>query len=42
MPEKPATFEGYPQGQIALVHSACLTLATRVGDLMEDLVIIGA
>jgi len=41
VPEKPATFEGYPQGQIALIHSACLTLATRVGDLMEDLVIIG-
>lgn len=41
MSKKPETFEGYPLGQIALVHSACLTLATRVGDLMEDLVIIG-
>lgn len=41
MPEKPTTFEGYSPWQVQLVHSTCLTLATRVGDLIEDLVIVG-
>lgn len=41
MPEKPSTYAGYPPKQVELVHSACLTLATRVGELLEDLVIVG-
>jgi hypothetical protein len=39
--EKPSTHSGYPASQATLVRSACLTLATRVGDLLDDLVIVG-
>jgi len=41
MPEKPTTASGYPPGQVARVRSTCLYLATKLGDLMEELVVVG-
>lgn len=41
MPEKPSTASGYPPGQVARVKSTCLYLATKLGDLMDELVVVG-
>lgn len=41
MPDKPTTAEGYPQGQVARVKETCLYLATKLGDLMDEIVIVG-
>ena len=41
MPDKPSTAQGYTREQVDLVRSACLYLATTLGDLTDDLVIIG-
>jgi hypothetical protein len=41
MPEKPTTAAGYPPEQIARVKSTCLYLATKLGDLMPELVVVG-
>jgi len=41
MPNKPTTAEGYSNEQVALVRATCLYVATKLGDLMNDLVIIG-
>jgi hypothetical protein len=41
VPERPTTAAGYGPGQIDLVRSACLYVATKLGDLAEDLVIVG-
>jgi len=41
MPEKPTTADGYPRGQIARVKATCLYLATKLGDLMPELVVVG-
>lgn len=41
MPEKPTTAAGYTGEQVRAVRAACLYLATKLGDLMEDVVIIG-
>ncbi len=41
MPEKPSTADGYRSEQVVLVRATCLYVATRLGDLMEDLVVIG-
>ena len=41
MPEKPTTASGYPPGQVARVKSTCLYLATKLGDLMDELVVVG-
>lgn len=38
---KPSTAAGYPAGQVELVRATCLTVATVLGDLMDDLVVIG-
>lgn len=38
---KPSTAAGYPAGQVELVRATCLTVATVLGDLMNDLVVIG-
>lgn len=38
---KPGTAAGYPAGQVELVRATCLTVATVLGDLMDDLVVIG-
>jgi hypothetical protein len=41
MPEKPTTADGYPRGQVARVKATCLYLATKLGDLMPELVVVG-
>jgi hypothetical protein len=41
MPEKPTTATGYPPAQVARVKSTCLYLATKLGDLMPELVVVG-
>lgn len=41
MPDRPQTASGYPPGQGELVRATCLYIATRLGDLMDDLVVIG-
>ncbi len=38
---KPQTAAGYSPEQLRLAKSACLSLATVLGDLMSDLVIVG-
>lgn len=41
MPEKPNTAAGYLPDQVERVKSTCLYLATKFGDLMDDLVVVG-
>jgi len=41
MPDKPATAEGYRGGQVELVKATCLYVATKLGDLMDDVVVVG-
>lgn len=41
MPSKPAHADGYDFAQVDRVKSTCLYLATKLGDLMPDLVVIG-
>lgn len=40
MPDKPTTAAGYPPDQVARVKSTCLYLATKLGDLMPELVVV--
>lgn len=41
MSDKPTTAAGYSPQQVARVRAACLYLATKLGDLMPELVVIG-
>ena len=41
MAEKPGRAWDYPGEQVELVRAACLYVATRLGDLMDDVVVIG-
>jgi hypothetical protein len=41
VPEKPATADGYRGEQVDLVRATCLYVATKLGDLMDDLVVVG-
>src|SRR6185503_16829089 len=41
MPEKPTTATGYAPDQVARVKATCLYLATKLGDLMPELVVVG-
>ncbi len=41
MAEKPMTAAGYPSEQVILVRETCLYVATKLGDLMDDLVVVG-
>ena len=41
MPEKPTTAAGYTPEHLDLVRATCLYAATKLGDLMDELVIIG-
>lgn len=41
MLEKPTTASGYPPDQVARVKATCLYLATKLGDIMEELVVVG-
>jgi len=41
MPEKPTTAEGYAPEYVTLVRATCLYVATKLGDLTDDLVVVG-
>jgi hypothetical protein len=41
MPDKPTTAAGYRSEQVALARATCLYIATRLGDLMDELVVVG-
>jgi len=41
MPEKPTTASGYTPEHLELVRATCLYVATKLGDLMDELVIVG-
>lgn len=41
MLEKPTTASGYPPDQVARVKATCLYLATKLGDIMDELVVVG-
>jgi hypothetical protein len=38
---KPSTRYGYGIEQLAFVHRTCLYMATRLGDLLDDIVVVG-
>lgn len=41
MTSKPSSMEGYPSEQLSRVRQTCVLLATKVGDVLEDLVVVG-
>ena len=41
MPKKPASADEYSESQSRLVQEACLYLATKLGDHLDDLVVVG-
>ena len=41
MPDKPSTAAGYSVRELRLVHETCLYVATKLGDYMDDLVVVG-
>ncbi len=41
MPDKPTTAAGYKRSQVRLVRATCLYVATKLGDLMDELVVVG-
>lgn len=41
MPDKPTTADGYRGEHLGLVRAMCLYVATKLGDLMDDLVVVG-
>lgn len=41
MTEKPTTAGGYRREHLALIRATCLYIATKLGDLMDDVVVVG-
>ena len=41
MTDKPTTAAGYGGGQTELVRATCLCAATKLGDIMDELVVVG-
>ena len=41
MADKPVTQEGYGEEVSGRVRAVCLDLATRLGDLLNDIVVVG-
>ncbi len=41
MPDKPTTAAGYRREHVELVRATCLYVATKLGDLTEDVVVVG-
>ena len=41
MTDKPTTAAGYKSGQVELVRATCLYVATKLGNIMDELVVIG-
>ena len=38
---KPATGDGYGSEQLGFVHRTCLYIATKLGDLLDEIVVVG-
>ena len=38
---KPATRDGYDRGQLNRVRRTCLHIATKIGDLLDEIVVVG-
>jgi len=38
---KPSTADGYSPSQTAHVRAICLDMATKLGDLMDEIVVVG-
>lgn len=41
MLSKPSTSDGYGIEQLVLVHRTCLYMATKLGDLLDEIVVVG-
>jgi hypothetical protein len=41
MISKPSTRDGYGIEQVASVHRTCLYMATKLGDLLDEIVVVG-
>lgn len=41
MPEKPTTADGYSPAYAEMVRATCLYVATKLGDLTDDMVVVG-
>ena len=41
MPEKPSFASEYRKEQVELVRQTCLYVATKLGDLLDELVVVG-
>ncbi len=41
MADKPTTGKGYKSEQVKIVQGTCLYIATKLGDIMDDLVVVG-
>ena len=41
MADKPKRASEYKSGQVEFVRATCLYVATKLGDLMEDVVVVG-
>ena len=41
MPEKPSFATGYHKQQVELVRQTCLYVATKIGDLLDEFVVVG-
>jgi hypothetical protein len=38
---KPRTSRGYEPGQLRVVRATCLYVATKLGDLLDEVVVVG-
>ena len=41
MPSKPSSSDGYSGGQLGRVRQTCLHMATKLGDLLDEIVVVG-
>ena len=41
MLSKPSSSDGYGHGQLGRVHQTCLYIATKLGDLLDEIVVVG-
>ena len=41
MISKPSSGDGYDGGQLGHVHQTCIHMATKLGDLLDEIVVVG-
>ena len=41
MPSKPLSSDGYGGGQLGRVRQTCIPMATKLGDLLDEIVVVG-